>query len=141
MSMARETSPASGRAYGVVRVCRAWRLARSTYYSWLAVNASPKGPAVKRGPKTRLSDDELFDHIVEILSGVEGGLGFSGEGYRKVWARLRHVGVHVAADRVLRLMREEGRLAPQRAGRPRGPKVHDGSITQELPNQMWGTDL
>lgn len=42
--------------------------------------------------------------------------------------------------RVLRLMRENGLLAPQRAVRRRGSRAHDGVITTERPNEMWGTD-
>ena len=42
--------------------------------------------------------------------------------------------------RVLRLMRENGLLAPQRPGRVRGPRPHDGTITTTAPDVMWGTD-
>ena len=52
-----------------------------------------------------------------------------GEGYRKLWARLRFAGIRTSRRRVLRLMREHGLLAHQRAGRPRGPRAHDGTIT------------
>ena len=65
---------------------------------------------------------------------------FTGEGYRKVWARLRLAGVRTSKGRVLRLMREAGLLAPTRVGRRRGPRVHDGTITTERPDEMWGTD-
>src|SRR4051794_13601105 len=40
-----------------------------------------------------------------------------------------------------RLTREHGLLAHQRAGHPRGPKAHDGTITTERVDVMWGTDL
>lgn len=65
---------------------------------------------------------------------------FVGEGYRKVWARLRMAGVRTAKGRVLRLMREAGLLAPTRVGRRRGPAVHDGTICTDRPDEMWGTD-
>lgn len=66
---------------------------------------------------------------------------FCGEGYRKVPARLRreHAG-QVAGKRVLRLMRAEGLLAPQRAHRRRSPRPHDGRIVTDAPNIRWGTD-
>ena len=66
---------------------------------------------------------------------------FHGEGYRKLWARLRFAGIRTSRRRVLRLMRENRLLAHQRAGRPRGSKAHDGTITTERVDVMWGTDL
>ena len=30
---------------------------------------------------------------------------------------------------------------PQRGGQPRGPQTHDGTITTERPDLMWGTDM
>ena len=66
---------------------------------------------------------------------------FHGEGYRKVWARLRHQGIRTAAERVRRLMREHHLQAPRRGGNAHGPKAHDGTITTEEPDTMWGTDM
>ena len=66
---------------------------------------------------------------------------FHGEGYRKLWARLRFAGVRTSRRRVLRLMREHGLLAHQRAGRPRGSRAHDGRITTDQVDLMWGSDL
>src|SRR3982750_4677496 len=39
------------------------------------------------------------------------------------------------------LMRAHGLLAPQRARRPRDSKAHDGTITTDRVDLMWGTDL
>ncbi|MFC7633947.1 hypothetical protein ACFQVB_41520 [Paraburkholderia humisilvae] len=40
---------------------------------------------------------------------------------------------------MLRLMREHHLLSPQRG--PRGEaNLHDGRITTDTPNEMWGTD-
>jgi putative transposase len=62
-------------------------------------------------------------------------------GYRKVRARLRREhGVQVSGKRVLRLLRREGLLAPQRVRGRRKPRPHDGTIIPEAPNQRWGTD-
>ena len=58
-----------------------------------------------------------------------------------IWARLRHGGVRTSRRRVLRLMREHGLLAPSRAGEPRGPRAHDGTIIPETVDTLWGTDL
>src|SRR4051794_41594068 len=38
-------------------------------------------------------------------------------------------------------MRENLLLAPGRAGSPRGPRNHDGTIIPETVDTMWGTDL
>src|SRR3954453_14895214 len=65
---------------------------------------------------------------------------FSGEGHRKVWARLRALdGIRVGRDRVLRLMREKALLSPHR-GPQRPANDHDGRITTDAPGGMWGTD-
>jgi transposase InsO family protein len=66
---------------------------------------------------------------------------FPGEGYRKVWARLRHGGIRTSPRRVLRLMRAHHLLAPTRQGHPHGPKAHDGTIIPEQVDTMWGTDM
>ena len=65
---------------------------------------------------------------------------FIGEGYRKVWARLRLGGVRTSKGRVLRLMRKAGLLALTRVGRRWGPRAHDGTITTGRPDEMWSTD-
>ena len=68
-------------------------------------------------------------------------LPFHGEGYRKAWAKLRVDGIRTSQERVQRLMRESGLQAPPRAGHAHGPKAHDGTITTEAPDVMWGTDM
>src|SRR5437660_1771597 len=55
--------------------------------------------------------------------------------------RLRLAGLRTSRRRVLRLTREHGLLAHQRAGHPRGPKAHDGTITTERVGLMRGADL
>jgi transposase InsO family protein len=136
-------SAATGRRYGVQRVCRAWELARSSYYAWCADRDAggghPSGSASgtsKRGPAPAVSDTELLAAIRHDLERSP----FTGEGHRKVWARLRIVdGIRVARKRVLRLMREQRLLSPHR---PRTPteEPHTGTITTDAPNVMWGTD-
>jgi transposase InsO family protein len=77
------------------------------------------------------------DHIRRILEASP----FPGEGYRKVWARLRHRGIRTSPRRVLRLMRAHHLLAPTRQRHPHGPKAHDGTIITEHIDTMWGTDM
>ena len=65
---------------------------------------------------------------------------FLGEGHRKVRARLAARGIRVGKNRVLRLMREHGLLAPVRRGQPRGDRTHSGRIRTGRPDELWGTD-
>ncbi|WGS46902.1 DDE-type integrase/transposase/recombinase [Burkholderia sp. JSH-S8] len=45
----------------------------------------------------------------------------------------------MSRTRVLRLMRAHGLLSPRRQARGE-PNLHDGRITTDRPNEMWGTD-
>jgi putative transposase len=132
--MSQATSPSTGQSYGLARVCRVWGVARSTLY-WQRQASS--APSARRGPVGPCPDDELVDHIRRILAASP----FPGEGYRKVWARLRHGGIRTSPRRVLRLMRTHQLLAPSRQGHPHGPKAHDGTIIPAQVDTMWGTDM
>jgi hypothetical protein len=59
-----------------------------------------------------MDDNDLVARIRAVI----GAGGFHGEGYRKIWARLRFAGVRTSRRRVLRLMRAHGLLAFQRLG-------------------------
>jgi transposase InsO family protein len=134
--MSQTCSPSAQRRYGLARVCRLWELPRSTVYLSQARRTTGAGPAQKRGPKPRWVDAVL----VEKIRGVLTDSPFLGEGHRKVWARLRWQGVRTSKARVLRLMREAHLLAPTRLGRAHGPVAHEGTITTERPDVMWGMD-
>lgn len=134
--MSREASPTTGKAYGIQRVCAVCRSARSTLYARVQRMTAPERVAVKRGPKPAYSDEALLDLIRADLAASP----FSGEGHRKVWARLKYgSGVSVSRKRVLRIMREHNLLSPHR--RPQAPpSEHKGTITTQAPNIMWGVD-
>lgn len=136
--MSRETSTGAGKSYGLQRVCRVLQVARSTIYGQQARESAKvvRLHALRRGPKPKVSDAELLDAIRADLQASP----FTGEGHRKVWARLRILkGIRVSRARLLRLMRDNGLLSPHR--RPQGePTVHDGAISTRRPNEMWGTD-
>lgn len=134
--MSQTLSPSAARAYGLAFTCRVLEIARSTVYAGRARRCSSSPPPAKRGPKTSWTDSELLGFIGDVLAGSP----FLGEGYRKVWARLRLRGIRTGKPRVLRLMREANLLAPTRVGRAHGPAAHDGTITTDRPDEMWGTD-
>jgi putative transposase len=129
-------SLATSRRYGLARVARVWQLSRATVYRHRAAPASAPTSPARRGPVGACSDAELVERIrAQILASR-----LHGEGYRKIWARLRHAGVRTAARRVRRLMRQHGLLAPHRVGRPE-QRAHDGTITTTAVDVMWGTDM
>ena len=132
--MSHTVSPSSDKPYGVARVVEVWDLARSSFYAARQRQQQPREPQ-KRGPKVH-SDQELVAQMRQLLAEPV----FAGEGYRKIWARLRHIGVRTCKDRVLRLLREQHWLAPSRQPELAPGNPHTGTIVTEAPNQMWGTD-
>ena len=133
--MSAVTSASTGRSYGVERVCRVWEVPRSSFYAQ-QMEVEPTARHGKRGPKPRVSDQELLKLIRADLAASP----FQGEGHRKVWARLKVVGgIRVSRKRVLRIMREHTVLSPHRVRQGKG-LLHDGTIITDAPNLMWGTD-
>jgi transposase InsO family protein len=117
----------------VAMVCRVLGAPRSTLYA----RRGHASGSVRPGPATSISDPDLLGLIRQVLVASP----FAGEGYRKVRARLRREHqVQVSGKRVLRLLRREGLLAPQRVRGRRKPRPHDGTIIPDLPNLRWGTD-
>jgi putative transposase len=133
--MSRRVSPSTDRAYGLQRVARVWGTSRATVYRHR--RRSDDTPRRRPGPRGAMADEALVEAIRKLLTDSP----FHGEGHRKLWARLRFAGIRTSRRRVLRLTREHGLLAHQRAGRPHGPKAHDGTITTERVDTMWGTDM
>jgi len=136
--MAQATSPASGQHYGVKRVCQAWDVPRSSFYA--ARQPTPDSTLLRlparRGPKPAVCDAALLAAIKKDLTLSP----WTGEGHRKVWARLRvRDAIRVSRKRVLRLMHEHALLSPHRA-RQRTQTAHDRHIITQAPNIMWATD-
>jgi len=130
--MSAAISPGTGQRYGMRRVCRVWGVPRATVYLRRQDRPEPQ----RRGPKPLIPDAVLLPMIREDLATSP----FREEGHRKVYYRLKHVSkVQVAPKRILRLMRENALLSPQRP--PQGePNTHDGTILTTRPLEMWGTD-
>jgi putative transposase len=133
--MSCQVSPSTDRVYGLQRVTRVWGVARATIHRHR--HRADAAQRRKPGPQGAMSDEDLAGEIRQLLQTSP----FHGEGYRKLWARLRFAGIRTSRRRVLRLMREHGLLAHQRAGHPHGPRAHDGTITTERVDVMWGSDL
>ena len=126
------TSTASGKVYGVQRVCRTWKLSRATYY-----NRTSEAKPGKKDSSSRFHCDSFLvkriRHHIQVSP-------FHDEGYRKIWARLRYERVRTSKERVRRLMKAHHLQSVKRPRRERGNKAHDGRITTERPDQMWGMD-
>ena len=133
--MSRALSPSVARCYGLARVARVWSISRASVYRALK-ETQPNTPPRRPGPVGACSDAELADHIRRQIAASR----LHGEGYRKLWARLRFAGVRASPRRVRRVMRENGLLAPHRVGRTE-TKPHDGTIITDKANEMWGTDM
>jgi putative transposase len=133
--MSRQVSPSTAQVYGLLRVTRLWGVSRATLYR----HRRPTKVVERKhpGPLGAMADEDLVVAIRQLLTDSP----FHGEGHRKLWARLRFAGIRTSRRRVLRLMRTHGLLAHQRAGRRRGPKAHDGTITTDRVDTMWGSDL
>lgn len=134
--MSQTLSPSFARCYGLARVARVWKVSRAGVYRFLN-KTQPNLIARRRpGPVGACLDVELADHIRQQIAASR----LHGEGYRKLWARLRFAGVRASPRRVRRVMRENGLLAPHRVGRNE-TKPHDGTIVTDKVNEMWGTDM
>ena len=97
-------SLATGKQYGLARVCCLWDLPSSTVYfrRHQAIIPFEQRPKPKRrGPLGLCTDEELVERIRRILAESP----FHGEGFRKVWSRLRCQGIRTSKARVRRLMR------------------------------------
>ena len=133
--MSQILSPSLARCYGMTRVARVWKISRASVYR--ALKETPPNASGRRpGSGGACSDAELAEQIRQHIAASRR----HGEGYRKVWARLRFAGVRASPRRVRRVMRENGLLAPHRVGRTEA-KLHDGTIITDKVNEMWGTDM
>ena len=131
--MSRVISSSMNRPYGLARVARCWKLSRATLYRRRDVSTEAKR---RPGPLGPGDDATLLAPIKRAIDAAR----FTGEGYRKIWARLRFAGIRTSPGRTRRLMGAHGLRAPHRRGARPG-KQHDGTITTEAVDVMWGTDM
>ena len=123
--MSQVISPSVRRPYGLARVARCWKLSRATLYRR---RGAPAGPKRRPGPLGPCDDATLVMHIKRAIAGTR----FTGEGYRKIWARLRFAGIRTSPGRTRRLM---GRMICS----PRTVGVHGraSSMTAPSPPRPW----
>jgi transposase InsO family protein len=134
--MAKAISPTAGQPYGIQRVCRLWDVPRSSFYAAQVKSAVPAAPPARRGPKPAITDEALLAAVKRDLDTSP----WTGEGHRKVWARLRvRDGIRVSRKRLLRVMREHALLSPHRT-RPCQKDRHERQIITPAPNIMWAID-
>ena len=112
--MSRMLSPTTNRSCGVALVGRLWRVARATVYR----HRRPAAERRRSGPVGPMPDDELVDAIRDLLARGP----FHGEGYRKIWARLRFAGIRTSKRRAPpdRRARAAGTGPGRPAARPEG---------------------
>ena len=87
--MSRLVSPSTGQVYGLQRVTRVWGVSRATVYR----HRHPEAVTCKRpGPLGPMADEALAAAIRQLLADSP----LHGEGYRKLWARLRFAGIRTS---------------------------------------------
>ena len=135
--MSATMSPSALKPFGIKRVFTLWNISRASIQRHKVLALRRATPKKKRGPKTCLADAQVLKEIKIVLRNSP----FVGEGYRKVDVRLRaEMRVFSAPRRILRIMRENNLLAPMRCRSSPGPRVHDGTIVTERPDEMWAID-
>ena len=80
--MSAATSPGTGLAYGLRRVCAAWGMARSSFYA-MTSGQHEQPPAKRRGPKPAISDQALLAIAADLI-----GIALGSRATAR-WARLR----------------------------------------------------
>ena len=116
--MSQALSPSLARCYGLARVARVWKISRASVYRSFR-QRSPNTRARRSAPVGACSDAELAEHIRQHIAASR----LHGEGYRKLWARLRFAGVRARPRRVRRVTRENGLLAEAQLSPPDGGSV------------------
>lgn len=131
--MSQKASPKTDLRYGIEMVCRVWKFPRSSFYH---CEKRPEKKTNRPGKCPTISDEELFKGIMQDINESP----FQGEGHRKVHARLKRTKkFDVSRNRVLRLMKRHNLLSPHRSEQGK-KRLHEGRITTNAPNIMWGTD-
>ncbi len=127
-------SPSTSKAYPTRMVLSVAGLSSAAWYRKTSKGSAPN--KVKPGRKPTLSDDMIVDEIKTELNVSK----FHSEGYKKIHKRLRARGIVCGKNRLYAVMATHNLLAPQRPVKTGSSRAHDGTITTDMPNKMWGTD-
>ncbi len=100
--MSNSFSISTRQAYGIARVCRVWAFSRASFYRHTGPAPEAANQRKRPGPVGAMPDADLVSQITRLIEESP----FHGEGYRKMWARLRQKSVFTSKERVRRLMRE-----------------------------------
>lgn len=131
--MSEKISPKTHLKYGVEMVCKVWKYPRSSFYY---TAKCPVKVTNGRGKRPKITDEELLNAIQNDIKESH----FQGEGHRKVHSRLkRFKSLSIGRNRVLKIMKRHNLLSPYRYEQGK-ENPHDGRITTDDPNVMWGTD-
>jgi len=108
-------------------------LSPSTYY----YNRKRVLPKLKPGPKPKFNDKQVLSAVKDYLKNPL----FFLEGYKKIHKRLVKQGITVAKERLRRIMSEANLLCHQIKRDCVNTNPHNGSITTNRPNELWGMDV
>jgi transposase InsO family protein len=131
--MLAEKSAITGKKYPVRQVLRVVGLSSAAWYGKTRI----KSTFLKPGPIPEINDAKL-----DMLTKKEATNGiFHSQGYKKITRRLQAAGHKVDKKRVYTSLKRQNLLCKTLTPVSNGSsRVHDGTITKKLPNQMWGTD-
>ena len=128
------------RIYSIRMILRVAGRSPSGYYGACRqkVNTNTQ-PAKKRGPVTEITDEEI---LVLIEKYIQNDI-FHGTGYKKIHAKINQIlrgkGYSIGKNRVFHIMQSKD-IPGKAPGGSGSSRIHDGTITKENPNEMWGTD-
>lgn len=108
-------------------------LSSSTYYDNRHKVISKRRP----GPKPKYSDQQVLQEVVDYLKAPI----FYLEGYKKIHKRLVKRGITVAKERLRAIMSKADLLCHQKKRSHVKTGEHDGTITTNRPNELWGMDI
>ena len=136
--MSATLSEATGRPYGIQRVCQAWERSRSALYA-----RQTREQQRHKGEEPRAAGSDAHGVGRDAAGGDSGRsrpLAVPGRGPSEGPRAAADLGRDpVARTRVLRVMRAHKLLSPHR-GRQGAARVQAGTIVTQAPNVMWGTD-